>query len=227
MLFWCLEKRGQHLLQLIDQHIGLAVALQQCLDCFVLSFDLASQERVLALKPLDIPTVVVGSCRDLSRRFVSQGPILNGCIAFSLDVATCRDRSCHVATSRDRFLDVGNVLGDRFRGDQPFFSDTGINKAALEMAFGTIALDASRSAGKAGLSVQLEGFVDGEGEITVGGRRDLSRLVGGHVLHSNSFGTKLLGRYPQVGRKSMSVTVGPQNSLSGIMMRASRHGACG
>src|SRR6266540_2038995 len=52
-----------------------------------------------------------------------------------------------VATGRDSLLDVGNMLGYRVRGDEPFLTNASIDKATLQVALGTIALDAPRGAG--------------------------------------------------------------------------------
>ena len=80
------------------------------------------------------------------------------------------------------------------------------------MAFGAIALNAARRAGKSGARIALQGLVDRQGEFAVGACRDRSRQVVGHKHNDNpaSFhaspvipknGKRAYGRAPQ-GRMS-------------------------
>ena len=90
----------------------------------------------------------------------------------SRQVGACRGLS-------DLF-NVRDVLVHRCRRDKVFFAELGLDEAALEVAFGAIALNTARSAGETSASVALQGLVDRQGEIAVVGCRDKSRLVVGH-----------------------------------------------
>lgn len=121
---------------------------------------------------------------------------------------SCRDRSRRVGTGRDRshLFNVGNVLGNRGRGDQILFTELRFDAPAVEMVFGAIALNASRRSGVAGMIIALGRFVDGEGVFAVGGRRDRSRQVFRHALMISQPATSLRG-YPHM-RKGILVRIG-------------------
>ena len=111
---------------------------------------------------------------------------------------SCRGMPRLVATSRDRshLLDIGDVLVDRCGRDQIFFAECSLDAPALKMAFGAIPLNAAWRPGEASASVALDGLLYGESEIAVGGCRDRSRLVVGHVVDDSTARPTLTG-YPQ------------------------------
>lgn len=110
--------------------------------------------------------------------------------------------------SRDRshLFYVGNVLGNRGRGDQILFTELRFDAPAVEMVFGAIALNASRRSGVAGMIIALGRFVDGESVFAVGGRRDKSRHVFRHALMISQPATSLRG-YPHM-RKGILARIG-------------------
>ena len=185
----------------MDQEISLSRALGQVFDLVVLHTDLLAQEFVLALHSLDV------GCRDRSRLVRCQRFPRNLLLAFNRD-DRCRDRSRHVGTGRDRshLFDIGDVLGNRGRGDQILFAELGFDAPAVEVSFGAIALDASGSSGVAGMIVALGRFVDRKGIFAVGGRRDRSRQVFRHALMISQPATSLRG-YPHM-RKGILVRIG-------------------
>ena len=85
---------------------------------------------------------------------------------------TCRGRA--------NLLNVGDVLGDRVRRDQIFFTERSFDAAAIEVSLGAKALNASGGSGMAGMIVTRQGLVDRQGIFAVGGRRAVSRYVGVH-----------------------------------------------
>src|ERR1051325_7731831 len=93
----------------------------------------------------------------------------------------------HVATGRDRshLLDVSDMLVDGCRGDEIFLTEGRFNSSAIEMPFGAISLHTTWGPGKASAGVALQGFVNGQSEITVGACRGMPRLVEVHNAHDN------------------------------------------
>ena len=93
-----------------------------------------------------------------------------------------RHLSRHAAARRDRshLFDVGNVLRNRCWRNHVLLAKRRFHASAIEMTFRAIALNTPRCAGEPGAGVLLQGLVDREREIAVGGGRDKSRHV---VVH--------------------------------------------
>ena len=170
------EQRREHFLQSGDEVVGFPIAFQQRFDGLVLDADLPFEKFILAFESLDI------GCRDRSRQVGACRRFLSRLVVAFFHGDTCRDWSRHVAACRDRshLLDVGDVLIYRSRRDQIFLAERGFDAAAVQVAFGAIALDATRRPGEAGARITLKRVVDCEREIAVGACRDKSRQVVGH-----------------------------------------------
>ena len=136
------------------------------------------QKIVLAFEALDVRgralSRLVGSCRRLGAWL----------LVALLRCDICRVLSRHAATGRDlsHLLDVRDVLVQGGGGDQVFFTEWCLDPATIEVALRAVALNAARGAGEPGAGVALDGLFDGEGEIAVGGGRDVSRQVVGHCI---------------------------------------------
>jgi hypothetical protein len=172
--------------------VGFPIALQQGFDGLVLDADLSFEKFVLAFEAFDI------GCRDRSRQVGACRRFLSRLIVAFFHGDTCRDRSRQVAACRDRshLLDIGDVLIDRCRRDQIFLAERGFDAAAVQVAFGAIALHAAGCAGETGAGVTLKRLVDREREIAVGACRDKSRQVVGHGAMIPRLVPRLAG-YPQ------------------------------
>ena len=116
-------------------------------------------------------------------------------------VATGRGVSRQVGACRclSHLLDIGDVLVHRRWRYEVLFAELGLDEAALQMAFGTVALDAAGRAGEPGTGVPLQGLVNRQGEIAVVGCRDRSRQVVGHRGMITGLVPRL-GGYPHTSR---------------------------
>ncbi len=110
------------------------------------------EKFVLAFQALDI------GCRDRSRQVGACRCLLSRLVVAFFRGDSCRDWSRHVATCRDRshLLDIGDVLVHRRRRDQIFLAERGFDAAAVEVAFGAIALHAAGRAGESGAGIALK-----------------------------------------------------------------------
>jgi hypothetical protein len=73
------------------------------------------------------------------------------------------------------------VPRDRSRRDHVFLAERGFDATTIEMAFGAIALHATRRPGKPSAIIALQRVVDRQGIFAVGARRGLSRQVAVHA----------------------------------------------
>lgn len=139
----------------------------------------------------------VGVCRHLALRL--------GGVDFQSAIG--RDKSGHAATGRRRhFLDIGDVLINRFRCDEIFFAKAGFDQATLQVSLGAVALDTSRSAGVSGLGVALKCVIDRESKIAVVSGRDRSRRVVVHCPDDNVAARHLalvIPNWPDAGKSGM------------------------
>jgi hypothetical protein len=61
---------------------------------------------------------------------------------------------------RPDFLDVGDILIDRLRRDEPFVAETSVDQSVLQMALGAVALHTARDPGVAGTSIPVQRLLD-------------------------------------------------------------------
>ena len=139
-----------------------------------------------------LPVLVTGTSRGIGHGIASR---------LLREGRTVVGMSRHVATGRGRphLLNVGNVLGDGCRRDKKLVAERRFHAPAIEMPFGTIALNAAGGPRMASVLVANTGLFNREGEFAVGSCRDRSRLVVAHSLMITQLAAPLAGQAGQLG----------------------------
>jgi hypothetical protein len=120
-----------------------------------------------------------------------------------------------------RLAAIPSLLVHRRGRDQIFLTVGCLDAPTVEMALGTIALNAARGAGEACPSVALDGLLDGESEIAVGAGRDGSSVITLMIPRL----VPRLARYPQWGSETVIAFLRTRFVISEVSVRPDKKSA--